>query len=288
MKELITIFQKNKKEIGKRLLHEIGVSKIEDIENENLDKAFVYLDSLETIYAVDSDFIQLSPIFRRDSESKKLEHKVKNSLKENIHLGEDNHFISSPYISEKSNKYVVTMIKKIGDRLIAFDFDLYKLLKEERHVSIGTKFFIHSSKIIYGLIGVGLSLFSLILVFYSLYDFLNRFSIESANIFQLIFKSVIGLTLGLAIFDLAKNLLEHEVFFKEEFHKAHGGNQLLVKFLISITIALAIEALMMVFKVALKNEYRDIIYAVSLILAISFMLFAMNKYDKDKNNNSVS
>ena len=83
----------------------------------------------------------------------------------------------------------------------------------------------------------------------------------------------------MAIFDLAKNLLEHEVVFKDYTTEAHGSNTLLIKFLISIVIALAIEALMMVFKIAI-SDYKDILYAVYLLLGIGFLLVTMSQYNK--------
>jgi len=280
MKEMIRIFQKNKTDILDTLLEQIKTNKISEIENDKLGDVFLHFSALDTVYVVDEKFTQLSPIFHRDDTSGEHLNKVKTSLQQNIHLGKEDHFISAPYVSEKTHKYVVTLVKRMDDRLMAFDFDLYKLLKEMKHTALSAKLFVNGSRIIYGIIGLSLTLFALILVFYAIYDFSNQISLGDKNIFQLIFKSTIGLTLGLAIFDLAKNLLEHEVVFKEAFHETHGGNRLLMKFLISIVIALAIESLMMVFKIALKNEYQETLYAVALILSIGFMLIAMSQFNK--------
>jgi hypothetical protein len=120
----------------------------------------------------------------------------------------------------------------------------------------------------------------MILIIYSLYNFAYHSYIGDVEIFQLIFKSTIALTLGLAVFDLAKNLLEHEVVFKEQFNEAHGSNKLLEKFLISIIIALSIESLMTVFKIAL-TDYKDILYAVYLIIAVSVMIIALSYFNKN-------
>lgn len=281
MKELINIFQKNKLDILDKLLEKVKRNKLNDIKSENLDEAFLHFNALETIYAVDHNFLQLSPIFNRDKNHGELiNNKIKKTLKKNINIDEDKeYFISSPYIANKTNRYTITFVKKIDERLIALDFDLFKLLNEFNHMDTRSKLFISSVKLIYGIIGISLTLFALILIFYAIYDFWNNLFIESSNIFHSIFKSTIALTLGLAIFDLAKNLLEHEVVFKEHFNEAHGGNKLLIKFMISIIIALAIEALMMVFKIAI-NDYKDISYAVYLLLAIGFLLISMSQYNK--------
>ncbi len=141
-------------------------------------------------------------------------------------------------------------------------------------------FFLVMTKFLYALIGYGLSLFALILVFYAFYNFIDHSVDEEISLFQLIFKSTIALTLGLAIFDLAKNLLEHEVVYREKFLHESGSHKLLEKFLISIIIALSIEALMTVFKIALV-DYKDIIYAVYLIVAISIMIVSLSFFHKN-------
>jgi len=279
MKELVNIFQKNKNTILNQLLEKIKLSKLNEVKSENLDDVFLKFYALETIYAVDKDFILLSPIFNRNSKNEKYTDKIKQTLKNNTYLEGSDHFISSPYVSNKSNKYVITLVKKVDDRLIAFDFDLYKLLNEFNHTDFTSKLFLISSRVIYAIIGISLTIFALILVYFAMYDFIKNIIEDSTNIFHFIFKSSIALTLGLAIFDLAKNLLEHEVVFKEQSNETHGGNKLLVKFLISIVIALSIESLMMVFKIAI-NDYKDILYAVYLLLAIGFVLIAMSQFNK--------
>ncbi len=277
---MINIFQQNKTDIVTKLLEKLHNNKLKHIKSENLDEVFTHFHALETIYAVDKNYLQLSPIFNRDMKNGELiGDKIKRKLKNNINIENKEYFISSPYISQKTNKYIITFVKKIDDRLIALDFDLFKLLNEFEHTSFKTKLFIQSVQVIYGIIGISLTLFALILVFYAIYDFWNILFIESSNIFHSIFKSTIALTLGLAIFDLAKNLLEHEVIFKEHSSEAHGGSNLLIKFMISIIIALAIEALMMVFKIAI-SDYKDILYAVYLLLAIGFLLISMSQYNK--------
>ncbi len=234
---------------------------------------------MDTIYAVDENFVQISPIFSRNSQSAEHIDKLNDTLKKYTHLDGKEHYLSSPYISTKSNKYVITLVIKVEDRLIALDFDLYKLLQDFNYTGFMSKLFLFCTKCVYGIIGLSLALFAVILVCYAIYDFLKFFTDQNMSILQSSFKSLIALTLGLAIFDLAKNLLEHEVVLKDYHSKAHGGNELLVKFLISIVIALSIEALMMVFKIAV-NDYRDILYAVYLLLAVGFVLISLSQFNK--------
>jgi hypothetical protein len=101
---------------------------------------------------------------------------------------------------------------------------------------------------------------------------------------QSTFKAIIALTLGLAIYDLAKTILEHEIFFRNISSNEKDENEILSKFLKSIIIALSIEALMVVFKVAL-NDFTDMLYALYLIIGVSLMIFALGKYNFYTKNN---
>ncbi len=119
---------------------------------------------------------------------------------------------------------------------------------------------------------IGLSTF---IILYSLYDFIvfalfkNKLELES------IFKPIIALTLGIAIFDLAKTILEQEVFFKSYSKNSKVETKMITKFLITIIIALSIEALIVVFKIAINN-YDKMINALYLISGISLILVALS------------
>lgn len=100
------------------------------------------------------------------------------------------------------------------------------------------------------------------------------------------FESTIAITLALAIFDLAKTLIEQEVLGRTK--KEEGGIQkTMVRFLGSIIIALAIEALMLVFKLAI-GDLSQMVYAIYLIGGVSLLLLGLSVYlftVKYKNNN---
>jgi hypothetical protein len=90
-----------------------------------------------------------------------------------------------------------------------------------------------------------------------------------------IFKPIIALTLGVAIFDLAKTILEQEVYFKSYSKTSKVETKMVTKFLISIIIALSIEGLMVVFKIAI-HDYDKMINALYLITGISLILIALS------------
>jgi hypothetical protein len=279
MDHLSNIFKKHKLDIKNYIFKIINSVELNNIENDNFNKMFNIFSSLENIYIVDKNYNQISPLYSKNGLDHKKINTPRNSLKENICLDKNGEYLSSVYLCSTNGNPTITATKKVGDNLISFNFNLSKLLSDLKYIN-SSNFFNFMTKFIYASIGYSLSLFAMILIIYSLYNFAYHSYIGDVEIFQLIFKSTIALTLGLAVFDLAKNLLEHEVVFKEQFNEAHGSNKLLEKFLISIIIALSIESLMTVFKIAL-TDYKDILYAVYLIIAVSVMIIALSYFNKN-------
>ncbi|MEA3315653.1 MAG: hypothetical protein U9Q30_07365, partial [Campylobacterota bacterium] len=91
--------------------------------------------------------------------------------------------------------------------------------------------------------------------------------------------SIISITLGLAIFDLAKQIFEHEVLFHSFQYPEDKQYKVLGKFLISIIIALSIETLMVVFKIAL-SDYKEMLSAFYLIIGTTVMIVGLAYFYK--------
>ena len=90
----------------------------------------------------------------------------------------------------------------------------------------------------------------------------------------------------MAIFDLAKTIIEEEVLGRSRKEKT-GIQKTMVRFLGSIIIALAIEALMLVFKLAV-GDLSQMVYVIYLICGVTLLLAGLSVYIfavKYKNNN---
>ncbi len=120
-----------------------------------------------------------------------------------------------------------------------------------------------------------LALLSVFIIIYSLGGFFTSIIVHNDFTLDAIFKPIIALTLGIAIFDLAKTILEQEVFFKSYSRNSKVDTRMVIKFLITIIIALSIEGLMVVFKIAIEN-YTEMINALYLISGISFIIVALS------------
>jgi len=93
------------------------------------------------------------------------------------------------------------------------------------------------------------------------------------------FEATILLTLALAIFDLVKAIFEEEVLGHHKKGEPDEIHKTMVRFLGSIIIALAIEALMLVFKFAIIDPEK-LTYAVYLIGGVTMLLFGLSIYLK--------
>ena len=118
---------------------------------------------------------------------------------------------------------------------------------------------------------------ALFAVGYALFDIFNSIFTKLSLSIESIFKPVIAITLGLAIFDLAKTIMEQEVVFKSYVKNGDTEYKVLVKFSITIIIALLIESLMVVFKIAIA-DYHQMAHALYLISGVGILIVTLGLF----------
>ncbi len=274
MEEFIDIYNKNQKNIEifiKESIYNIGDLKSKS--DNNYQQLFKLFPSLELLYICDiSSLNQISPNIFRNKIINKPIGRNRQYLLDNI-LENEKVAITRPYISSATGKTCITTIIKLNDVIVFLDFNLESLLKKLGFLEINKNFNFLSKSfyIIVCSIMITLALFT---IFYSLYDFISSFINHNLSI-DYIFKPIIALTLGLAIFDLAKTILEQEVLFKSYSKNEKSEYKVLTKFIITIIIALFIEALLVVFKIAI-NDYNQMINALYLILGVGFIVLSLS------------
>ena len=161
----------------------------------------------------------------------------------------------------------------LEDCIVFLDFNLKSILKKLGFLEINKKFnFLNKS--FYTVISTLMIVLALFTIFYSLYDFVDSVLNDAISI-EYIFEPIIALTLGLAIFDLAKTILEQEVLFKSYSKNEKSEYKVLTKFMITIIIALLIEALLVVFKIAIK-DYNQMINALYLIIGVVLVILSLS------------
>ncbi|QOR61635.1 hypothetical protein ACM66Z_09375 [Sulfurovum sp. ST-21] len=276
MKEFISVYEENKADIEKFIITTLkNYGSIISMESSDYKKLFDNFPSLELVYVTDLDFKQLEAnIFRK---KKELSAKGKNRAYVNSKMiQKDERFsISAPYISSATGHTCITVMKQEGKKNIFLDFRLSALLGRLGLVELNPDFNAFT-KFFYKSVGFSLMAFAFFAVLYALFGYAKGIFIDGSFSLDTLFKPIVSLTLGLAIFDLAKTILEREVFFKN-YSKEDVDATILTKFSIAIIIALSIEALIVVFKITL-HDYSQMIYALYLIIGIALIIVSLGIY----------
>jgi hypothetical protein len=94
-----------------------------------------------------------------------------------------------------------------------------------------------------------------------------------------IFEVVILITLGLAIFDLGKTILEEEVLLHKDIHHEGSTRRTISRFMSAIVIAVSIESLLLMFK-SLLGDATHLNSAVLMLIAAVALLVGLGIYLK--------
>jgi len=193
--------------------------------------------------------------------------------------------VTEPYLSSVRRELCLSASIKVVNEdgsskgFIVLDIDLPSTLTfltgDSKRVHFEPYF-----KAIYSIIVIGLFCVSLLLLYLAGKECWTVFqALLSNNEDKLLpFGVVIYLTLALAIFDLGKTTLEEEVLLYKDILRHSSTRRTITRFIAAIIIAVSIEALLMIFKSALKESGEHIIQAVWIILAAGFLLFCLAIY----------
>jgi len=193
--------------------------------------------------------------------------------------------LTDPYPSRIGGKIVVTVAYPIYNEknnlrfVVCIDIPLDKLLLMIHPLSGETAFGRFTK---YSYLAFSIALFGVALILFI--NGIKSFFVAEFNILHIdikeMFEATILLTLSLAIFDLVKTIFEEEILGQHKRGEADDIHKTMVRFLGSIIIALAIEALMLVFKFAMIDPEK-LIYAVYLIGGVTMLLFGLSFYIKN-------
>ncbi|MEA3499265.1 MAG: hypothetical protein U9R16_09420 [Campylobacterota bacterium] len=278
MQEFMETYRSNTDDIEKFLIETINnVGSLKIKEESNFQKLFEVFPSLELAYICDNqDIKQKSENIYREKHTRTQIGNSRKYLLNKLIFDDNGIAISQPYISSATGTTCVTVAKKENDNIYFLDFGLNALLQRLGLIEIHKEFNI-VNKSFYFITGAVMMILALFTVGYSLVEFINSVFFKSGLSIESIFKPVIALTLGLAIFDLAKTILEQEVIFKSYSKNSKAEYKVLIKFSITIIIALLIESLMVVFKIAIDN-HEQMIHALYLIGGVSILIVALGMF----------
>ncbi len=278
MKEFFETYIQNQEDIEYFLQESLkNLGNLSNHKKNNFTQLYKIFPSLELVYIVNKDNkIQNSPNFYRNKEDSCGKDKDRSHLISKLHFKESNIAFSKPYISSATRSNCVTVTIKEGEEIFFLDFQIDILLQKLNLIELNKPF--HSiTKGFYILAGFTMIILSVITILFSIYDFIAYLFVTNDISLEMIFKPIIALTLSIAIFDLAKTILEQEVFFKSYSKNSKVETKILTKFLTTIIIALSIEALIVVFKIAINN-YDQMLSAFYLIAGIALILLSLTVF----------
>ena len=284
MREVINIYKKHKINVD----NFISIV-IKTLPDDYIKSSKYILDNnryIQLLYSVDEDYKQSSPVMcRKDNDEMNL-NSDKSHYFMRLALNEDNIYISNPYIHYKTGKASLSVVKKEDDKYYIFDFDLIFLLEELKLIDYNTTYD-RLKRMVYIFGSFMLGLIAVVLIGHGGYTFIAMTTDPNGfDFFETTFKAIISVTLGIAIFDLAKQIFEHEVIFHSFSHANDRQYKVLGKFLISIIIALSIETLMVVFKITL-DDYKNMDSAFYLLFGTTIMFIGLAYFYKSITQSAI-
>ncbi|WP_104628890.1 PDC sensor domain-containing protein [Helicobacter bizzozeronii] len=192
--------------------------------------------------------------------------------------------LTNPYPTRNNRGLVVTAAYPIynNQNELFFVVCMHIPLRVALSLSSSSKYynvFAEGSIIMYFAISVTLGLVSLLLFVKSISSLTNALAHFDSFDVKEVFHPIVLLTLALATVDLVKAIFEEEVLGKNSGDSHHAIHRTMIRFLGSIIIALAIEALMLVFKFSISAPNK-IIYAIYLASGVSALLISLAIYVK--------
>ena len=279
MKRVINIYTENKNSVQYYVANTMASFHPVSNDDRDLRRFFEFEKAAEVIYAVNKNFIQSTPSFGRKFTNEDRNGTDKSFYFKWVSLDSEPIHISNPYLHHVTGLPTITAVKRDGDEYIVVDFDLLKLLEELRLIEHNSAFEKINTYIMGGG-GLLLGLVSVFLILYGGFIFFHMLFTPSttSQVMHEIFTSIISITIGLAIYDLAKNIVENDVLFKTFNYGNDLQSKTLTKFLTSIIIALSIESLMAVFKIVLE-DYTQLLNAFYLVLGVTLLIVGTGLYN---------
>lgn len=189
--------------------------------------------------------------------------------------------ITAPYLSNGSGLLCITAIVRIhhGQEAgyLVLDIDLAEAVAFLMG-DASRKRFVPFFKGVYSVIVAGLFAVVGLLGYAALIELTEIFSAAGgANLHLKPFGVIIFLTLGLAVFDLGKTILEEEVLMHKDVYRHSSTRRTITRFMAAILIAVSIEGLLLMFKSAV-GDGEHVLDGVWMMAAAVGLLIGLGLY----------
>lgn len=196
----------------------------------------------------------------------------------------DTVIVSEPYLSTASGDLCISAVLPWKDRdgrlvgYLVLDIDLTETV-EYLMGDMTRKRFSPLFRAVYATIVAGLFAVVVMLLFAAGREMLSLLSPDASpeSLHLKPFSVVVFLTLGLAIFDLGKTILEEEVLMHKDIYRHSSTRRTITRFIAAILIAVSIEGLLMMFKSVL-GDYQHLMASVAVMAISAVLLIALGLY----------
>ena len=134
------------------------------------------------------------------------------------------------------------------------------------------------SRAVFGVAATVLALFALVLAGSAVFDFINA----ARSLQHLAMSALSGIgyvVVAIAVFDVAKYLIEEEVVRGRELRVASEARRSLTRFISTIAIAVFLEALVTIFRVA-QDDVTNLFYPTFLLIAAILLVLGLGVYQR--------
>lgn len=135
------------------------------------------------------------------------------------------------------------------------------------------------SRAVFGLAGAALMVLALGLILQGLYYPISAFLEPGSQGKTALLGGVGYVVIAIAVFDVAKFVVEEEVVLGRDKHTAGEARRSLTKFISTIAIAVFLEALVTVFRVSTENV-PDMLYPTLLLVAGTALILGLGAYQR--------
>ena len=133
------------------------------------------------------------------------------------------------------------------------------------------------SRTTYGVVSVSMSLISFIMVWAALWNLWTAIIVGHRQLTNGLLNAISLIVIAMAVFDVSKFLIEEEVLGSGEKESPLEERSRLMRFLVIITIAVSLEALVFIFNAARENMH-SLIYPTFLLLTDILLICGLGVY----------
>ncbi len=135
------------------------------------------------------------------------------------------------------------------------------------------------SRVVFGVASLALMAMSLALVVYGAIEVAGSIGTQWDHASSTLLAAIGYVVIAMAVFDVAKYFIEEEVIRGREMRNAAEARRSLTKFISTISIAVFIEGLVIVFRVS-RDNVAEMIYPTSLLLTAILIVVGLGVYQR--------